>query len=229
MSEKKRDFSWFPPGYRPLHEEIDAIRREMYGNNYCDNEPTKLPRPKSITEHEVGPRAIRIEAVQHSYTQADKVLYDILYKRWHRIHNEQRSAASMTLRSQLAAGEKKAFILCPVHGPTPLEPKWWWGEHAEGALRTGRAELCLQFVSAPQIGGTFLTARGWVGIEHKAGQPTGSIASETRCIAWLKDAINGRRYRNNGEDKTAALAAIPGLTANAFSEHGPARRVTIQR
>ena len=167
MSAKKSDLAWFPPGYRPLFDEIDSIRREIFGGNYCSNEPPEVSGPKLMIKPEDRPKAIRIGIVQRQFPDTDRDLYKMLNYRWRQIHNEQRQAATLTLRSRLAAGEKKAFILCPVHGPTPLEPKWWWGEHAEGALRTGRAELCLQFVSAPQIGGTFLTARGWLGIERK--------------------------------------------------------------
>jgi hypothetical protein len=49
-------------------------------------------------------------------------------------------------RAYVFAGKITAFVMCPTHGPVPVEPRWWWSKDGEEALRTGHAELKSSFV-----------------------------------------------------------------------------------
>src|SRR4051794_5113651 len=212
----KADPAWFPPGYKSITDLIDETARELLGTGFTLDLPhdavpgadaplvePEMPLPGS------GPATYTLEDLKRSQRENFQRL------NWRRWLEEDRAAARKELRTRLAAGKITAFILCPASGPVPLEPKWWWSEDGEAALRTGRAELTTGLVP---LGRAFLSVgpRGPVCVQVSTEQPPSSVAAQTRCVEWLREAARSGSYRTKAEYRAGAGAAILKLSVRSF-------------
>jgi hypothetical protein len=125
-------------------------------------------------------------------------------------------AARRELRERLAAGKIKALILCSVHGPTPLEPKWWVADEAKDALRSGEASLVISVVP---LGSMFLPvqASGPVGVAIDEVAAKSAVNAERQCMVWLATAVARRTHRTKLGYRKAAIAEIPRLSGASFA------------